>query len=262
MPAFLALVAGQSALFLLAYVSAWYVLALVMRRNDVADVAWALGPVALAWWLSLRPWAPAHMFAVAALVSVWGVRLAYHIARRDFAPGRGEDPRYAAWRAEWKHVALRSYLQVFLLQGALMLLVSAPVILLAVSPAPLSVPLVIAGVVVVLAGLVIETTADSQLAAFLVRPASERGPVMDGGLWSWSRHPNYFGESLVWWGLALIVCGAPLGWLAFIGPLTITLLLVFVSGIPLVEARHEGDPDWDAYKARTSAFLPLPPKRP
>ena len=84
---------------------------------------------------------------------------------------------------------------------------------------------------------------------------------MDSGLWSWSRHPNYFGESLIWWGVAVLAFGAPFGWLALASPLTITWLLVFVSGIPLVERRHTDDPAWQAYKERTSAFVPWPPRR-
>jgi len=262
-PTFLALVFGQSALFLFAYVTAWYVLALVLRRNDVADIAWGLGPALLAWWLALRPWAAlSQMLPLAVLVTFWGVRLAWHVARRDFAPGRTEDARYAAWRAEWKHVALRSYLQVFLLQGFFMLLVSAPIIVLAASLTASPLPITIAGIVVVFVGFFFETTADRQLAEFLAQPRETRGHVLDSGLWAWSRHPNYFGESLIWWGFALIACGVPYGWIAFISPLTITWLLVFVSGIPLVEKRHVGEPEWEAYKARTSAFLPLPPKRP
>jgi steroid 5-alpha reductase family enzyme len=260
-PAFLAMVFGQSALFLLAYVSAWYAIALALRRNDVADIAWGLGPALLAWWLALRPWAGSHMVPFAILVTIWGVRLAWHVALRDFAPGKTEDPRYAAWRAEWHHVALRSYLQVFLLQGFFMLLVSTPVIVLASSltaPPPV---LAAVGLVVVFVGFALETTADRQLSAFLAEPRETRAPVMDRGLWGWSRHPNYFGESLIWWGFALVACGVPFGWLAFVGPLTITWLLLFVSGIPLVEKRHAGEVEWEAYKQRTSAFLPLPPRR-
>jgi steroid 5-alpha reductase family enzyme len=120
---------------------------------------------------------------------------------------------------------------------------------------------VIAGVAVWIAGFAFEQIADSQLAAFLSLPSENRPRVMDRGLWGWSRHPNYFGESLIWWGFALIACGVPFGWIAFISPLTITWLLVFVSGIPLVENRHAGEPEWEAYKARTSAFVPLPPRR-
>ncbi|NTU71173.1 MAG: DUF1295 domain-containing protein [Coriobacteriia bacterium] len=257
----IAYVFGRCALFLFVYATAWYVLALVMRRNDIADIAWGLGPTLVAWWLALQPFAAPHALPLAALVSVWGLRLAWHVARRDFAPGRGEDARYAAWRAEWKYVKLRSYLQVFLLQAFFMLLVIAPVVLIATSAVAPSLPFVIAGLAVTFAGFAIESTADRQLAAFLAQPRETRGRVMDQGLWGWSRHPNYFGESMIWLGFAILSAGVPLGWIGFISPMIITWLLVFVSGIPMVEQRHAGEPAWEAYKARTSAFVPLPPKR-
>ena len=263
MPASLMTAFAWSALFLLAYVTAWFVLSLVLARNDVADVAWGLGPTMLVWWLAfLTRVSNPLILPVAALVTLWGVRLAYHIARRDFAPGRGEDPRYAAWRAEWKFFVVRSYLQVFLLQGLFMLLVSTPLIVLAASAGDRGPALGILGALVWLVGFVLESTADRQLATFLEEPRESRGAVMDRGLWSWSRHPNYFGESLMWWGLAIIALGAEWGWLGLLGPITITLLLVFVSGIPLAEQRHAGEPEWEAYKQRTSAFLPLPPRKP
>jgi steroid 5-alpha reductase family enzyme len=257
----LALAIGSSALFLVFYVTAWFALSLALKRNDVADVAWGLGPTLLAWWLAIQSAGRNPLvWPVAVLVSFWGVRLAWHIARRDFSAGRGEDPRYAAWRAEWRFFVLRSYLQVFLLQGFFMLLVSLPVVLIAAAPPANDATLGIIGAAVWFVGYVFETTADNQLHHFVSEPAN-RGLVMDRGLWSWSRHPNYFGESLMWWGLAVIALSAPLGWLGLVSPVTITLLLVFVSGIPLVEARHRGEPAWEAYRARTSAFLPLPPKK-
>jgi len=260
MPASLIYAIGASALFLLFYVTAWFVLALVLKRNDVADVAWGLGPTLLAWWLAIQAGLDNRLiWPVALLVSLWGVRLAWHIARRDFAPGRGEDPRYAAWRAEWHFFVLRSYLQVFLLQGFFMLVVSLPVIIIASSPSTPTAAFAVGGAIFWAAGFIFETTADRQLAHFLAEP--DRPRVMDRGLWGWSRHPNYFGESLMWWGLAIVALGADFGWLGLASPVTMTVLLVFVSGIPLVEARHAGDAEWDAYKARTSAFFPLPPKK-
>jgi len=262
MPVALITTFAWSALFLLIYVTAWFVCSLVLKRNDVADVAWGLGPTMLVWWLALQPGARNPLiWPVAVLVTLWGVRLAYHIGRRDFAPGRGEDPRYAAWRAEWKHFFMRSYLQVFLLQGFFMLLVSTPLIVLAASWQDHGFGVGVTGAVVWVVGFFFESTADRQLAAFLAEPRETRGAVMDRGLWSWSRHPNYFGESLMWWGLAIIALGVDWGWLGLIGPITITVLLVFVSGIPLAEQRHAGEPEWEAYKARTSALLPAPPRK-
>lgn len=262
MPATLVAAIGWSAFFLFVYVTAWFILSLVLKRNDVADVAWGLGPTLLVWWLALQPGSRTPLiWPVAVFVTLWGVRLAYHIGRRDFAHGKGEDPRYAAWRAEWKFFTMRSYLQVFLLQGFFMLLVSMPLIVLASASASSGVVWGILGALVWIVGYVFETTGDRQLAAFLAEPAENRARVMDRGLWSWTRHPNYFGESLMWVGLAIIALGVPWGWVGLVSPVVITTLLVFVSGIPLVEARHAGEPEWDAYNARTSSFFPLPPKK-
>ncbi len=254
---------GASALVIWFYVTAWFVLSLALKRNDVADVAWGLGPTVLGWWLFGRTGvlSATPLLLAAVLVSVWGVRLAWHVAARDFAPGRGEDPRYASWRKEWQYFTLRSYLQVFLLQGFFMLLVSMPLIMLASWPPPGLPVLTALGTLLWFVGFGFESVADRQLAAFLAQPRESRPRIMDTGLWAWSRHPNYFGESLMWWGLAIMALGVPLGWLGLIGPVTITVLLVFVSGIPLVEQRHTGEPDWDAYKERTSAFLPMPPRK-
>lgn len=254
---------ATSALFILVYVTAWFVVALALRRNDVADVAWGLGPTLLSWWFVWRsgPLRTTALIVAAVLVAAWGTRLAWHIAKRDFRRGAGEDPRYAAWRAEWKYFTVRSYLQVFLLQGFFMLLVSMPVIVLASWPANGAPTALIVGMAVWVGGFTFEAIGDHQLAEYLSLPREERRPVLDTGLWAWTRHPNYFGESVMWWGLAIIALSVPYGWLALISPATITWLLVAVSGIPLVEQRHYGDPVWDEYRERTSAFLPRPPAR-
>jgi steroid 5-alpha reductase family enzyme len=254
---------GASTLVVWFYMTAWFVLALKLKRNDVADVAWGLGPAILSWWLYVRAgvFGATPLLLVAVLVSVWGVRLAWHIAVRDFAPGHGEDPRYASWRNEWRHFIVRSYLQVFLLQGAFMVLVSMPIIVLASWPASALPVLTALGAIVWLVGFGFESVADRQLDAFLARAPETRPRVLDTGVWAWSRHPNYFGESLTWWGVAIIALGVPLGWLGLIGPVTITALLLFVSGLPLIEQSHAGDPDWETYKEHTSPFVPMPPKR-
>lgn len=254
---------AASALFILAYMTAWFAAALLLRRNDVADVAWGLGPTLLSWWLVLRPGSPRTpaLLLATVLVTAWGVRLALGIARRNFRPGVGEDPRYAAWRAEWRFFVLRSYLQIFVLQGFFMLLLAMPVIALASWPLPGDTVAVVVGVLVWFVGFAFESIGDRQLANFLDTPREERPTVLDSGLWAWTRHPNYFGESLMWWGLGIAALSVPLGWIAMISPVTITWLLVFVSGIPLVEQRHRGEPAWEEYRENTSAFLPRPPKR-
>ena len=111
------------------------------------------------------------------------------------------------------------------------------------------------------AGFAFEVIGDRQLAAHLRDPAN-KGRLMTGGLWSTTRHPNYFGEATLWWGIGLIALPSANGWVGLLGPLTITLLLVFVSGVPLLERKYAGRPDWEAYKARTSMFVPWFPKKP
>lgn len=244
---------------LLAYMTAFFVLAVARRDNSVADIAWGGGFLLVAL-LSLHRgvgWLPRPAL-LTALVALWAARLAVHILRRN--RGRGEDPRYAAWRREWGRWWLpRSYLQVFLLQGAILLVIAVGIIVVNTRSGPGLAPLDLLGAAVALAGLAFETVADLQLARFLADPAN-RGRIMDRGLWRYSRHPNYFGEAVVWWGVWLIALSVPGGWWTVVSPLLITFLLLKVSGVPLLERPMEGRPGWAEYKARTSVFVPLPPR--
>lgn len=241
------------------YMTSWFVLALALKRNDIVDVAWGLGFIVVAVSLVLRVDAPpARLLLLCGLHTAWGIRLATHIHMRN--RGRNEDFRYAKWRSEWgRWFVLRTYLQVFILQGLLMVLISAPAIVVAAAPPRPLDALAYAGSLVWAFGLLFEAVGDAQLAAFKRNPSS-RGQLMDRGLWSWTRHPNYFGEVVLWWGVWLVALPVEFGWLAVVGPLTITLLLLRVSGIPMLEKKYAGRPDWEAYAARTSAFFPLPPK--
>jgi steroid 5-alpha reductase family enzyme len=249
-----------SALAVFAYMTAWFAVSLALRRGDVADTAWGLGFIGLAALAVVRqqPVSP-RLALIGALVAVWGLRLAWHISRRNRSVA--EDFRYAQWRKEWgRAFVIRSYLQVFLLQGVFMLIVASPIIVAgADGGGPLGL-LDALGALLWSAGFVVEALADGQLARFKRDPAN-KGRLLQTGLWRYSRHPNYFGESLQWWGIGVIALSAPHGWLGLGGPAAITVLLRFVSGVPLLERKYAGRPDWEAYKARTSAFVPLPPKR-
>lgn len=235
--------------------------------HRIVDVAWgaAFAAVALASWALARSMDsdagdPARSLLVTVLTVVWGLRLAGHIAWRG--RGHGEDPRYEKMLAKAPgNPSLYALRKVYMLQGALVWLVSLPVQAASYVTGPMS-PLAAAGVALWLLGLVFETAGDFQLARFK-RDPQNRGRVMDRGLWSWTRHPNYFGDFCVWWGLFLIVCDDPAAAAAtVVGPLVMSFLLIGGSGKALLE-RHMADrPGFAEYRARTSGFFPRPPKGP
>ncbi|MFZ0685276.1 MAG: DUF1295 domain-containing protein [Terriglobales bacterium] len=242
------------------YMSLWFVISLVKKRNDVADVAWGLGFVLVAWtsfFLGGRPGTRGLMVGV--LVSTWGLRLAWHIHSRN--QGKPEDYRYRAWREEWgRWFYARSYVQVYLLQGALLFLVSLPVLIVNKSVGGRLGVLDVIGICVWLGGFVFESWGDAQLAQF-VRDPLNRGRILQSGLWRYTRHPNYFGEVAQWWGLGLVALAVRDGWVGMIGPFTITFLILKVSGIPMLEKRLAQNPAFAEYKRKTSVFLPWFPKQ-
>jgi steroid 5-alpha reductase family enzyme len=246
-------------LVLFTYMSLWFIASLLKKRNDVADVAWGLGFVLMAWVsFFLAGDFGIRGLGVCLLVSIWGLRLAWHIHSRN--KGKAEDYRYLAWRKEWgKWFLLRSYAQVYLLQGTLLLLVVSPVVLINRHAGSSLGFLDLLGVLIWMAGFFFEVVGDAQLARFIKNP-DNKGKLMQSGLWAYTRHPNYFGEVSLWWGLWLIAISVPNGWMGIIGPLTITILILKVSGIPMLEKKMAEHPDFSEYKKRVSVFFPLPPK--
>ncbi|MFF9978067.1 DUF1295 domain-containing protein [Streptomyces erythrochromogenes] len=233
-----------------------------LSLHRVVDIAWgtAFSAVATATYLmSAGHGDPERRLLVAAATVVWGLRLSAHIAWRS--RGHGEDPRYTALldkaRGNRTWYALRT---VYLLQAALVWLISLPVQVASYAAGPLG-TLGVLGLAVWAAGLGFEAVGDHQLARFKEDPAN-RGRIMDRGLWSWTRHPNYFGDSLVWWGLYLLACtNWPSALLSLVSPVVMTLLLTAGSGKRLLEKHMADRPGYAEYAARTSGFLPLPPRR-
>ncbi len=254
----------STSVLLVLYMTAWFLIAQLRRRNDLADIAWGLGFVAVAiFGFSLNTQRSAASIVPVILTVIWGTRLTVHIFSRN--RNKTEDFRYAAWRKQWgKWFIIRSLLQVFLLQGLLLLLVVQPVLIASTFAKGITVSSwYIAGVFVWLFGFFFEAVGDWQLRAFLRKPSS-KGRIMDQGLWKYTRHPNYFGEITQWWGLWLICCASdvssPLKLIGAIGPLSITVLILFVSGIPLLEKKYANNKDYQAYARKTSKFIPLDPK--
>ena len=243
----------------LMYMLLWFIVSLVLRRNDVADVAWGGGfIVAAVAALASSGVTTSRALLVIALVIIWGLRLLLHIGFRN--RGKGEDARYRKWREEWgKNATLRSFFQIYILQGVLLLVISLPDIRsITATDSPLGL-VDLLGAIVWLTGFLFEAISDWQLLQFK-KDRANKGKVISTGLWRYSCHPNYFGEVTLWWGIFLIALTVPGGWITIAGPVTITLLIIGVSGIPMLEKKYEGNAEFDEYKRRTSAFFPLPPK--
>ncbi|MEN8614926.1 DUF1295 domain-containing protein [Dehalogenimonas sp. THU2] len=249
-----------SGVIIFLYMTAMFTVAVQRRDNSVADIAWGPGfiLVAGAAFIVAEDYL-VRQALVLGTVTVWGLRLASRIYRRN--RGKGEDPRYQQWREEWgSSWMLRSYLQVFLLQGFFMWLISLPVVvIMAVSSDSLGWPDLLGGLVWLM-GFLFEAVADRQLDNFL-SDETNRGKILQSGLWRYSRHPNYFGEVFQWWGIFLIALSIPGAWWTIAGPLTITWLILFVSGVPLLEKSMRRNPEFREYASRTSVFIPLPPKQ-
>ncbi|MFJ9690918.1 DUF1295 domain-containing protein [Kitasatospora sp. NPDC101183] len=255
----LAATAGAALVVLLAA----FVIGVRTGRHRGVDVAWGLAFTAVAWTgyaLSAGHGDPARRLLAAVLVTVWGLRLSAHIRSR--ARGHGEDPRYDRMLAKAPPGRRDAYAlrMVYLLQAAIVWFVSLPVQAAEYLDRPPG-PLAVLALALWATGMFFEAVGDWQLSRFKADPAN-RGKVMDRGLWAWTRHPNYFGDACVWWGLFLLAADAPVGWAFVLSPVLMTYLLAFGSGKPLLErGLGSSKPGWDAYVARTSGFLPRPPRR-
>lgn len=240
------------------YMVIWFIIGSIIRRNDVADIAWGMGFVLLAWVLFYnRPSVQLSLAVI--LITIWGVRLSTHILLRNIK--KPEDFRYAKWRKDWgKWSLVRSFFQVYLLQGIFLLLISAPIIVLSKTGLDNLSLFSIFGVAVWFFGFVFESIGDYQLKDF-ISTKKESDSVLQTGLWRYTRHPNYFGEVTQWWGIWLISLGAAWSLWGVIGPITITVLILKVSGVPLLEKKYKENKAYQEYAKKTSKFIPLPVKK-
>lgn len=247
------LVAALSAMAVL------WALSLRLRDASIVDPWWGPGFVLIG--ATAAAWAPVvtpRAVLVLALITLWAARLSVYLLWRR--RGHGEDSRYAAMRRHWgARFWIVSLGTVFALQGLLMWIVSWPVqAAVAAPPSPLG-PLDGAGVLVWATGMFFEGVGDWQLARFKADPANA-GRVMDRGLWRFTRHPNYFGDFCVWWGIFLVALAGGGSW-TVVGPVVMSVLLMRVSGVPLLEkSLRRSRPGYAEYVARTSPFFPRPPR--
>lgn len=235
-----------------------WVVSVVLRDASIVDIVWGLGFVVVAW----SSWIVSDSTEVSDLVirlcvTVWGLRLAMYLAWRNI--GKGEDYRYQAMRKKYgSRFPLVSLVSVFLLQGVLMWIVSLPVQLTHVVDGRSS-PMVAIGVVLWAVGVMFESVGDAQLARFKARPENA-GKVMRSGLWRYTRHPNYFGDFLAWWGIGVASLAGWSSVVGLLGPVGMSVLLMRVSGVPMLEhSIAKRRPDYVEYRRTTSAFFPRRP---
>lgn len=240
----------------------WFFISVILKRNDVADIAWGLGFIVIglvSQFLGNAVFAEPSIYSpkilVVLLVTIWALRLSIYIGLRNSK--KGEDFRYKAWREEWgKSFYLRSFLQVYGLQVILALVISMPLIVAGAADVFPWHWLHIPATVLWLIGFYWQAIGDYQLSKFKSK-AENKGEIIQSGLWQYSRHPNYFGEILMWWAIGLMVLPIPWGWLGFIGPITITYLLLRVSGVPMLEKKYKGNPQFESYKKKVPAVFPF-----
>lgn len=240
---------------------ATFIVAKIAGKHSVIDTAWGLLFVAVAVAVFVRSAdvaCPGRRWLLLVLPVLWGLRLALHIGRRTI--GRPEDPRYEALLSKAKgNPDLYALRMVYLLQGILAFLIAAPILVGGFETGSLNV-IAWLGVALWCVGVFFEAVGDQQMETFRRDPAN-KGKVIDVGLWRYTRHPNYFGDACVWWGIFAVAASSWPGVLTFPAPVLMTLLLTKGSGARILDKHMSTRPGWAEYAARTSGFFPLPPKK-
>jgi len=251
-----------SAIIILIYMTVLFIISIIKKDNSVADIGWGIGFIIIVVFNTVykNSLITAREIILLSMIIFWGTRLSGHIFFRN--KDKKEDFRYKKWREEWgKLFFIRSYFQVFILQGFFMLVISLPVFVIKSGDLKGIGILDILGIIVWLAGLIFEVVSDYQLHDFINNRKSKENKIMTDGLWKYSRHPNYFGEALLWWGPFLLCLNFDIGIVAIFSPMTIDYLIMFVSGVPLLEEKYMKKPEYREHAKKTNRFFPLFPKK-
>lgn len=244
----------ESALLLAVYATVWFIISIFIKRNDFADIAWGLGYVVVCLYYAItRPIHPIVELCYV-LVFIWGIRLSIFLFTRNIQ--KSEDFRYLQWRKEWgRTFYLRSFLQVYLLQAFFLFIIISPVLhAVSFEQSQWSVYSIV-GVGIWAFGFYWQSVGDYQLRRFISQRKSKE-EVLQTGLWRYSRHPNYFGEVTMWWGIYLITWPLSGSLFFMVGPLTITFLIRYVSGVPMLERRYAQNEAYQSYKKHVPALFP------
>ena len=249
-----------SAVAILMYMVLVFVWATLIKDNSIVDIGWGLGFVVVAAvGLFIIPSPQPFHYVLLGMVGIWGIRLSGYIFGRH--RNVGEDYRYAQWRKEWgKYVVPRAFFQIFMLQGVFMYIIALPLIIAMGNSAVGLNWMSYIGIALWLIGFLFEAVGDWQKSKFKANPANQ-GKIMQSGLWRYTRHPNYFGEALLWWGIWVFVLPAGYWYVSIISPIILTFLLTKVSGVAMLERKYKGNKEFENYARKTSAFIPWWPKR-
>lgn len=247
------------------FMTAVFFIARAKNRYDLVDVAWGLTFVAIAT-ICYIDYPMSEFLSIQTLVTflilLWGIRLSIHMFNR-WNHRKSENWRYAELRKKYRKafggLGLNMYVRVFLWRAILAVVISLPVIVVNSFHEVQIGFLALFGAMIWAVGFYFEAIADDQLNMY-TKNHRNRGKLITQGLWRYSRHPNYFGEVTMWWGIFVIALSAPFGLATVISPLLVTILILFITGVPVVERRLDDRLGWSAYKKRTSKFLPIPPK--
>lgn len=254
-----------SFLLCLLFTTLIFSLALRIKNNSIMDIGYGLTfiftSIILSYLTLTERNLPLTSLLILFLILIWGSRLALRIYKRN--KNKEEDFRYAVWRIEWSrhgkfYFIMRSYLQIYVLQAFIISIVLLP-FTLSLTGSTLTF-LSCVGILLWMIGFFFEAVGDAELDSFIAKSNTHGLRFLTTGLFAYTRHPNYFGESMMWLGLATISFGAGSSFIVYISPLLITTLLLFVSGIPMVEKRWHNDKEWEAYAKKTNAFFPFPSK--
>ncbi len=249
------------------YAKIIFIISHLRKNHSVADIAYgptfifaAIGLIIIQ--LSKAPLS-IYTYILFVLIFIWAVRLSYRLYKRNH--GKPEDFRHKEQRERWEkkgktYANIRSYIQLFLIRGFIISIILLPFTISLASSHEPSVWLFI-GLLIWIVGFYFETVGDRELDEFMKTKEKHGKEIIDSGLWKYSRHPNYFGESLMWWAIAVIGISATYSILPIISPLLITSLMLFVTGVPMIEKRFAGNPQWESYKKKTNKFLPFRPKK-
>lgn len=256
------LIFGWNLIAVLCFMACGWPISLLKKNVTIVDSMWGLGFILIAWLTFFNSDGYlGRKILIALLTTIWGLRLSLHISWRNW--GKGEDRRYTAWRIEsGKNFWYVSLFKVFLLQAVVLWLISLVLQYGQISAVPAHLTRFDGlGVLIWLIGFIFEAIGDWQLARFKADP-THRGKVMNKGLWRYSRHPNYFGECLIWWGIFLITLATPYGFWTIVSPIIITVVLLKITGITITEKSIlETKPGYRDYISKTSAFIPWFPKK-